>query len=75
MIKPDKPHIQLGVSKRTGYPVPAGPDPEPVQPGPGPVSKILKPVQPVPGPVPKILEPEPVPVPGTRFKINFFYKK
>ena len=37
-------------------------------PNPGPV------VQPVPGPIPKILEPEPVPVPGTRFKINFFIK-
>ena len=41
---------------------------------PGPGSKNLEPVQPVPGQVPKILEAEPVPVPGTRFKINFFIK-
>ena len=48
----------------------ASPDPQSVQPGPGPNLKILEPVQ----PVPKILEPKPIPEPGTRFKNNFFIK-
>ena len=44
------------------------PDPESLQPGPGPVLKILEPVQ----PVSKKFGTETKP--GTRLKINFFIK-